>query len=108
MKFQDSSSNGFISYKKCDARMQPRTHAPKAICPSTFSKLGALSAEDKLGWSVILITIAYETNQYSMPILSPHLSPATEIVKGADTGIKAATQLPYLSQLQKMATKNIK
>ena len=43
-----------------------------------------------------------------MPILSPRLSPATEIVKGADTGIKAATQLPYLSQLQKMATKNIK
>ena len=95
MKLQDSSFNGFISYKKCDARMQPRTHAPKAICP-------------KLGWSVILITIAYETNQYSMPILSPRLSPATEIVKGADTGIKAATQLPYLSQLQKMATKNIK
>ena len=44
MKFQDSSFNGFISYKKCDARMQPRTHAPKAIwreyAPSTFSKLG--------------------------------------------------------------------
>ena len=57
-----------------------------------------------LGWSVILIMIAYETNQYSMLIISQ----ATEIVKGADPGIKAATQLPYLSQLKKMATKNIK
>ena len=54
-----------------------------------------------LRWSVILIMIAYETNQYSMLILSP----TTEIVKGADPGIKAATQLPYLKQLQQMATK---
>ena len=54
-----------------------------------------------LGWSVILITIAYETNQYSMLILSL----ATEIVNGADPGIKAATKLHYLSQLQKKATK---
>ena len=55
-----------------------------------------------LGWSVILIMIAYETNQYSMLILSQ----ATEIVKGADPEIKAATtQLPYLSQLQKKAKK---
>ena len=45
-----------------------------------------------LGWSVILIMIAYETNQYSMLILSQ----ATEIVKEADPGIKAATQLPYI------------
>ena len=54
-----------------------------------------------LGWSVIHIMIAYDTNQYSMLILSQ----ATEIVKGADPGIKAATQLPYLSQLQKWQQK---
>ena len=65
------------------------------------------TAEDKLGWSVILIMIAYETNQYSMPILSPRLSSATEIVKSADTGIKAATQLPYLSQLQKISSRGM-
>ena len=44
MKFQDSSFNGFISYKKCDARMQPRTHAPTAICPINFFKVGGLGA----------------------------------------------------------------
>ena len=55
-----------------------------------------------LGWSVILITISYETNQYSVLILSP----ATEIVKGADPEIKAATQLPFLSQIQKWWSKH--
>ena len=41
MKFQDSSFNGFKSYsryKKCD----PRTHAPKAICPINFFKVGGI------------------------------------------------------------------
>ena len=47
-----------------------------------------------LGRSVILIMMAYKTNQYSMLILSP----ATEIVKGADLGIKAATQLQKWQQ----------
>ena len=44
MKFQDSSFNGLkvtVGTKKCDACMDARTHAPKAICPTNFSKFGA-------------------------------------------------------------------
>ena len=40
MKFQDSSLNSLkvtVGTKKCDAR----THAPKAICPINFFKVGA-------------------------------------------------------------------
>ena len=44
MKFQDSSFNGFFSYEKCDARMQPRTHDPKAICPINFFKVGGMNS----------------------------------------------------------------
>ena len=39
MKFQDSSFNGLkvtVGTKKCD----PPTHAPKAICPINFFKVG--------------------------------------------------------------------
>ena len=44
MKFHDSSFNGFISYKKCDTHMQPRTDAPKAICPINFFKVGGIKS----------------------------------------------------------------
>ena len=41
MKFQDSSFNGLkvtVGTKKCDTR----THAPKAICPINFFKVGGI------------------------------------------------------------------
>ena len=41
MKFQYSSFNGLkvkVGSKKCDAR----THAPKAICPINFFKVGGI------------------------------------------------------------------
>ena len=41
MQFQDSSLNGLkvtVGTKKCD----PRTHAPKAICPISFFKVGGI------------------------------------------------------------------
>ena len=41
MKFQDSSPNGLkvtVGTKKCDAR----THAPKAIWPINFFKVGGI------------------------------------------------------------------
>ena len=44
MEFKDSSFNGFISYKKCDACMQPGMHAPKAICPINFFKVGGINS----------------------------------------------------------------
>ena len=46
MKFQDSSFNGLkvtVSTKKCDPRTHPRTHAPKAICPINFFKVGGIN-----------------------------------------------------------------
>ena len=45
MKFQDSSFNGLKvieGTKKCDPRTHPRTHAPKAICPVNFFKVGGI------------------------------------------------------------------
>ena len=45
MKFQDSSFNGLkviVGTKKCDPRTHPRTHAPKAICPVNFFKVGGI------------------------------------------------------------------
>ena len=45
MKFQDSSFNGLKVTVGTKSVTHPRTHAltdaPKAICPSTFSKFGA-------------------------------------------------------------------
>ena len=41
MKFQDSSFNCLkvrVGTKKCDSR----THAPKAICPTNFFKVGGI------------------------------------------------------------------
>ena len=46
MKFQDSSFNGLkvtVGTKSVThARTHPRTHAPKAICPITFFKVGGI------------------------------------------------------------------
>ena len=42
MEFQDSSCNGLkitVGTKKCD----PPTHAPKAICPINFFKIGGIN-----------------------------------------------------------------
>ena len=46
MKFQDSSFNGLkviVGTKKCDPRTHPRMHAPKAICPVNFFKVGGIN-----------------------------------------------------------------
>ena len=43
MEFQDSSFNGLkvtVGTKKCD----PLTHAPKAICPINFFKVGGINS----------------------------------------------------------------
>ena len=46
MKFQDSSFNGLkvtVGTKSVThARTHPRTHAPKAICPINFFKVGGI------------------------------------------------------------------
>ena len=46
MKFQDSSFNGLkvtVGTKSVThARMHPPTHAPKAICPINFFKVGGI------------------------------------------------------------------
>ena len=47
MKFQDSSFNGLkvtVGTKSVThARTHPRTHAPKAICPINFFKVGGIT-----------------------------------------------------------------
>ena len=49
MKFQDSSFNGLkvtVGTKSVThARTHPRTHAPKAICPINFFKVGDIMTE---------------------------------------------------------------
>ena len=46
MKFQESSLNGLevrVGTKKCDPRTHDApTHAPKAICPTNFFKVGGI------------------------------------------------------------------
>ena len=49
MKFQDSSFNGLnvtVGTKSVThARTHPRTHAPKAICPINFFKVGGIKIQ---------------------------------------------------------------
>ena len=54
-----------------------------------------------VGWSVILIMIAYETNQNSMLILSQ----ATEIVKGLTQESKLLPNCPISASLKKWQQK---
>ena len=45
MKFQDSSFNGLkvtVGTKSVTHAPTPRTHAPKAICPINFFKVGGI------------------------------------------------------------------
>ena len=53
MKFQDSSFNGLkvtVGTKSVThARTHPRRHAPKAICPINFFKVGAIK-RNKIKW----------------------------------------------------------
>ena len=42
MKFQDSSFNGLKVTVGTKSVTHPRTHAPKAICPINFFKVGGI------------------------------------------------------------------
>ena len=42
MKFQDSSFNGLKVTVGTKSVTHPRTHAPKAICPINFEKVGGI------------------------------------------------------------------
>ena len=42
MKFQDSSFNGLKVTVGTKSGTHPRTHAPKAICPINFFKVGGI------------------------------------------------------------------
>ena len=53
MQFQDSSFNGLkvtVGTKKCDPPTDPRTHAPKAICPINFFKVGGINMISRYQW----------------------------------------------------------
>ena len=43
MKFQDSSFNGLKVTVGTKSVTHPRTHAPKAICPINFFKVGGIN-----------------------------------------------------------------
>ena len=43
MKFQDSSFNGLKVTEGTKSVTHPRTHAPKAICPINFFKVGGIT-----------------------------------------------------------------
>ena len=44
MKFQDSSFNGLKVTVGTKSVTHPRTHAPKAICPINFFKVGGITS----------------------------------------------------------------
>ena len=46
MKFQDSSFNGLKVTVGTKSVTHQRTHAPKAICPINFFKVGGINSAD--------------------------------------------------------------
>ena len=65
MKFQDSSFNGLkvtVGTKSVThASTHPRTHAPKAICPINFFKVGGIMTDYLYGIKNAEVGILYQT-----------------------------------------------
>ena len=61
MKFQDSSFNGLKVTVGTKGVTHPRTHAPKAICPINFFKVGGIKSGDTV-FPIITPSITMETS----------------------------------------------
>ena len=53
MKFQDSSFNGLKVTVGTKSVTHPRTHAPKAICPINFFKVGGIKIKEPSGKKLV-------------------------------------------------------
>ena len=62
MKFQDSSFNGLKVTVGTKSVTHPRTHAPKAICPINFFKVGGIKIGMGVRWGVGLVRVRVDVN----------------------------------------------
>ena len=60
MKFQDSSFNGLKVTAGTKSVTHPPTHAPKAICPINFFKVGGIKRGNTV-FQIITLSVAMET-----------------------------------------------